>query len=135
MYLFRGYGILRRIQIRIQIQSISRVWLPKISKKLQAKKKKPSALKREHPALQYMKFLNCLLFLWVILPSWMRIRILDADTVPLTRIRNTGSEQLICVADTGQKLLLEDEMEELVEVQNKYERERRTRMMLEEKVR
>jgi hypothetical protein len=26
-------------------------------------------------------------------------------------------------------------MEELVEVQNKYERERRTRMMLEEKVR
>ncbi len=43
--------------------------------------------------------------------------------------------QLICVADTGQKLLLEDEMEELVEVQNKYERERRTRMMLEEKVR
>jgi hypothetical protein len=39
------------------------------------------------------------------------------------------------VADTGQKLLLEDEMEELVEVQNKYERERRTRMMLEEKVR
>lgn len=37
--------------------------------------------------------------------------------------------------DTGQKLLLEDEMEELVEVQNKYERERRTRMLLEEKVR
>ncbi len=52
-----------------------------------------------------------------------------------SRIRNTGSEQLICFADTGQKLLLEDEMEELVEVQNKYERERRTRMMLEEKVR
>lgn len=37
--------------------------------------------------------------------------------------------------DTGQKLLLEDEMEELVEMQTKYERERRTRMLLEEKVR
>jgi hypothetical protein len=40
-----------------------------------------------------------------------------------------------CFSDTGQKLLLEDEMEELVEVQTKYERERRTRMLLEEKVR
>ncbi len=28
--------------------------------------KKPSALKREHPALQNMKFLNFFLFLWVI---------------------------------------------------------------------
>jgi len=37
--------------------------------------------------------------------------------------------------DTGQKLLFEDEGEELVEIQNKYERERRTRMLLEEKVR
>lgn len=37
--------------------------------------------------------------------------------------------------DTGQKLLFEEENEELVEVQNKYERERRTRMLLEEKVR
>jgi len=37
--------------------------------------------------------------------------------------------------DTGQKLLFEDESEELAEVQTKYERERRTRMLLEEKVR
>lgn len=37
--------------------------------------------------------------------------------------------------DTGQKLLFEDEGDELVEIQNKYERERRTRMVLEEKVR
>jgi hypothetical protein len=28
--------------------------------------KKPSALKREHPALQNIKFLNFFLFLWVI---------------------------------------------------------------------
>jgi hypothetical protein len=36
---------------------------------------KPSALKREHPALQNMTFLYIFLFLWVILPSWIRIRI------------------------------------------------------------
>ena len=36
--------------------------------------------------------------------------------------------------DTGQKILLEDE-EDLNEVQNKLERERRTRMALEERVR
>jgi hypothetical protein len=77
-----------------------------------------------------MIFLNCLLFFGVI------FALLDPapNTDPLT-----GSETLVLnsspVADTGQKLLLEDEMEELVEVQNKYERERRTRMMLEEKVR
>ena len=35
----------------------------------------------------------------------------------------------------GQKLLLEDEGEELTDVQNKLERERRTRMALEERVR
>jgi hypothetical protein len=33
------------------------------SSKLQ---KKPSAPKREHPALQHVKFLNLFLFLWVI---------------------------------------------------------------------
>jgi transcription factor AP-4 len=37
--------------------------------------------------------------------------------------------------DTGQKLLFDDETDELSEIQNKYERERRTRMLLEEKVR
>jgi hypothetical protein len=37
--------------------------------------KKPSAFKREHPALQNMKFLNFFLHLWVILPSWIWIRI------------------------------------------------------------
>jgi hypothetical protein len=41
---------------------------------------KPWALKRENPALQSMKFLNFFLFLWVILPSWIRIRTPD----PLT---------------------------------------------------
>jgi hypothetical protein len=29
-------------------------------------RKKPSALKRENPAIQNMKFLNFLLFLWII---------------------------------------------------------------------
>jgi transcription factor AP-4 len=36
--------------------------------------------------------------------------------------------------DTGQKLLFEEENEEIAEIQNKYERERRTRMQLEEKI-
>jgi hypothetical protein len=35
-------------------------------------KKKPSALKREHPALQTMEFLNCLLF-------WVIFALLDPD--------------------------------------------------------
>ncbi len=34
---------------------------------------KPSALKKEHSAL--LKFINCFLFFWVILPSLIRIRI------------------------------------------------------------
>ncbi len=39
----------------------------------------PSALKRDHPALQKIKFINCFQFLWVFLPSCIRI----ADTNPL----------------------------------------------------
>jgi hypothetical protein len=36
---------------------------------------KPSALKREHPALQKMKFINCFLFFWAI------FALLDPDPV------------------------------------------------------
>jgi hypothetical protein len=39
--------------------------------------KKPSALKREHPALQNMKFFHFFLLsslCWSFLPSWIRIR-------------------------------------------------------------
>jgi hypothetical protein len=45
---------------------------------------KPSALRREHGALQKMKFITCFLFFWTILPSWIRIRIwiADPDTDP-----------------------------------------------------
>ncbi len=35
---------------------------------------KPSALKREHLALQKMKLINFSLIYWAILPSWIRIR-------------------------------------------------------------
>ncbi len=62
----------------------------------------PSALTKEHPALQNTKFLNFFLVLWVILPSLNRIR-MDSESGwipnpdPLTwfnpdpiRIRNTG---------------------------------------------
>lgn len=37
--------------------------------------------------------------------------------------------------DTGQKLLFEEENDEITELQSKYERERRTRMLLEDKIR
>jgi len=42
--------------------------------------KKPSALKKERPALQNMKFLNFFLLLWVIFD------LLDPDPDPLTRL-------------------------------------------------
>jgi hypothetical protein len=48
---------------RIQDKHPGSATLPKRTSKL---KKKPSALKREHTALQNMKFLNLFLFLWVI---------------------------------------------------------------------
>ncbi len=49
---------------------------------------KPSALKREHPALQNMKFLNFILFLWAI------FALLDPDTDPLTWL---NPKHLLCV--------------------------------------
>ncbi len=61
---------------------------------------KPSALKREHPALQKTKFINFLfLFLRLFLPSWIRIRIriqiLNPDPDPgipvISRFHNTAS--------------------------------------------
>ncbi len=42
-------------------------------------KVKPSALKREHPALQKMKFINFFLFLWVTFPSCIRNSNPDPD--------------------------------------------------------
>jgi hypothetical protein len=53
--------------------------------------KKPSALKREHPALQNLKFLNFLYFFGSDLPSWIRIQILylDPATDPLIESRSS----------------------------------------------
>jgi hypothetical protein len=45
--------------------------------------KKPSALKRKHPALQNMKFLNSFLLLWVI------FALLDPD--PVSDLTESGS--------------------------------------------
>ncbi len=57
---------------------------------------KPSALKREHPEIQNMKFLNFFLFLWVT----FALLDPDPDTDPLTwlipdpiRIRNTATNR------------------------------------------
>ena len=48
---------------------------------------KPSALKRKHSVLKNMKILDFFLFLWVILPSWIRIQQLKLGI----RIRNPGA--------------------------------------------
>jgi hypothetical protein len=50
-------------------------------KNVQVIQKKPSALKREHPTLQNMKFLIYFYFCGSFLPSWIRIQI---------RIHNPG---------------------------------------------
>jgi hypothetical protein len=56
---------------------------PERTSKLQ---QKPSPLKREHPALQNMKFINFFYFCGSFLPSWIRIRIqpnkINADPYP-----------------------------------------------------
>ena len=54
---------------------------------------KPSALKREHPALQKMKILSFFLFFGSFFPSWIRIRIrnLYADPDPTAQI-NAGPD-------------------------------------------
>jgi hypothetical protein len=54
---------------------------PQRTSKLQ---KKPSALKREHPALQNMKFLNFLLLLWVIFALLDPDPNFDLDPYPVT---------------------------------------------------
>ncbi len=94
--------------IPIRIQSGSRVFMTKYWKKFTAEKfliknynlpiprppyrtsklqKKPSALKRKHPALQNMKFLNFFYFCGSFLPSWihdpLRIRIRNPGLCPL----------------------------------------------------
>jgi len=63
---------------------------------------KPSALKREHPALQKMKILSFFLYFGSFSPSWIRIRIrnlyADPDTDPTAQINadpcGSGSETL-----------------------------------------
>jgi hypothetical protein len=63
-------------------------------------KEKPSALKKEHPALPNMKILYFFYFCGSFLPSWIRIRIrnLNADPDPATQINadpcGSGSETL-----------------------------------------
>jgi hypothetical protein len=58
---------------------------PKRTPKLQ---EKPSALKKEYPALQNMKILYFFYFCGSFLPSWIRIHILNlnADPDPATQI-------------------------------------------------
>jgi len=73
-FLTKIWPFLAGLWIRIQHFSYLRI---RIQEKL-------SALKNEHPALQNMKILYFFLYLWVILPSWIRIRI---HHLKLMRIR------------------------------------------------
>jgi hypothetical protein len=61
-------------------------------------KEKPSALKREHPVLKNMKILAFFYFCGSFLPSWIRIRNLNADPDPATQINadpcGSGSKTL-----------------------------------------
>jgi hypothetical protein len=41
--------------------------------------KEPSSLPRDHSALENITFLQDFLFLWVFLPTWIQIRIPNAD--------------------------------------------------------
>ncbi len=74
---------------------------------------KPSALKREHPALKNMKFLNFFCFSGSLLPSCIRFRIPTTDPDSLTwlnpdpiwiRIRNIG------ISYVQQQYILSEEM-------------------------
>ncbi len=69
------------------VKEIYKNWnLPYLSLGLQDVKATEEALKREHLALQNMKFLNFFYFCRSFLPTWIRIRISnpDPDTDPLT---------------------------------------------------
>jgi len=59
---------------------------PYASYKTSKLQKKPSALKREHPALQNVKFLNFFYFWGSFLPCWIRFRIPNTGPDPLPRL-------------------------------------------------
>ncbi len=78
----------KKLQLKIFIYP----WFPRPPLRTSKLKEKPSALKREHPALQKIKFINFFLFLWVIFcppgsGSGLRNRIQGPQWV---RIHNTG---------------------------------------------
>ncbi len=74
--------------IRIRIQGFddqkfqkntADIFLKNCKKGLHKGREKPSALKREHPALQKMKFINCFLFVWVYFCPLRSLRIKNQD--------------------------------------------------------
>jgi hypothetical protein len=69
--------------------------------------KKPSALKREHPALQNMKFSIFFYFCGPFLPSWIRIRIPNTDPDPhqLTQLNTNTIRIRIRNPDENGKVL------------------------------
>jgi hypothetical protein len=62
---------------------------------------KPSALKREHPALQNMKFCTFFYFCGSFLPSWIRIQIQQLKEMDIRiQIHNVTSRQRITYRNT-----------------------------------
>jgi hypothetical protein len=69
---------------------------------------KPSALKRKHPVLKNLKILDFFYFCGTFLPSWIRIRNLNADPDPdpATQINADpcGSEsETLILSESGPK--------------------------------
>jgi hypothetical protein len=62
------------LEKKIQLKILYIFYSKKASIKDVQATEKPSALKREHPALQKMKFINCFQFIWAI------FALLDPDT-------------------------------------------------------
>ncbi len=64
------------LQKKIQIfwSKIVYLFIPRPPWRTSKLQEKPSVLKREHPALQNMKFLNFFQFLWLFLRSWIQIQ-------------------------------------------------------------
>jgi hypothetical protein len=72
------FGKLDPDQIKIEIYLFLSLYKERPSKP----QKKPSALKREHSALQNLKFLPFFYFLGILLPSWIRIRVYPTKINP-----------------------------------------------------
>jgi hypothetical protein len=102
------YPGFRWTKIKKKITAENKIWffgikncnllIPKTPERTSKLQENPSALKREYPALQNMKFLNFFLFLWVIFalhrPDWIRIRIRNTARLLTVRVHFILSKKI-----------------------------------------